>query len=123
MEFIHLSSRTGFSNLFQMLVWYKQFNQDITHVVPSIINSPLVFLLFFLQPGGAEESQAGPPDPFRYSLPDAGLEQRFELGEDQPQPLESPLPQAAAQPHEVRIQGPQALQYPPPANHIHCNFI
>ena len=62
-----------------------------------------------LQSCRAEESAARPKAALGRSLPDVGLEQRFEFREDQPQPLEPALPQAAAQPHEVRVQGPQTL--------------
>lgn len=79
----------------------------------------LTCLSFSLQSCRAEESQARPKDPLGRSLPDVGLEQWFEFREDQLQPLEPPLPQTAAQPHEVWIQGPQTLQYPSSANHIH----
>lgn len=75
----------------------------------SANNVPLFLLL---QPGRAQESQTGPKGPLGRSLPDAGLEQWPEFREDQLQPLEPPLPQAAAQPHALRIQGPKALQYP-----------
>lgn len=69
-------------------------------------------------PGRAEESQARPKNTLGRSLPDVGLEKRAEFREDQLQPLEPPLPQAAAQPHEVRVEGPQALQYPSAAKFV-----
>lgn len=61
---------------------------------------------------GNEESQGGLAHPLRCSISDVGWEQRPELREDQLQPLEPALPQAAAEPHALRVQGPEAVQYP-----------
>lgn len=60
-----------------------------------------------------KEPQGGAAHPFRCSVSDAGWEQRPELRKDQLQPMESALPQAAAEPHAIGVQGPKALQYPP----------
>lgn len=93
-----------------MQVWTENHQQLFLYNCP-LSSSP--------QSCRAEESQARPKDPLRCSLPDVGLEQWFEFREDQLQPLEPPLPQAAAEPHEVWIQGSQTLQYPSSASHIH----
>lgn len=72
-----------------------------------------MFLSFFWgQSARAEESTPGLADLLWRALPNAGRQQRPELRKDQPQPLEPALPQAAAQPHALRIQGEEALQYP-----------
>lgn len=65
-----------------------------------------------VQSAGVEESSSGSPDAFGCAVPDAGQQQWPELREDQPQPLESALPPTAAQPHALRVQGQEALQYP-----------
>lgn len=63
------------------------------------------------RPGG-QEPEGGAAQPLGRPFPDAGWQQRPELRKDQPQPLEPALPQAAAEPHALRVQGPEALQYP-----------
>lgn len=72
--------------------------QSEQRVTCSAFNDPLSSSL---QSGRAEEPETRPKGPLRCSLSDAGLEQRFDVREDQPQSLEPSLPQTAAQPHEI----------------------
>lgn len=76
-----------------------------------ILTGRFVLSLHQQHPGN-QESQGGPAHPLRCSISDVGWEQWPELREDQLQPLEPALPQAAAEPHALRVQGAEAVQYP-----------
>lgn len=95
----------------EFFTWVRSRPAGLRATVRWLLPTEAPFASLPLQPHRAEESQTWPKDPLGRSLPDAGLEQRPELREEL-QPLEPPLPQAAAQPHALRIQGPQTLQYP-----------
>lgn len=88
----HVTARTSCSRALR--------NLGVRHE-SSVINILIILCPLLPQCCRAEESQARPKDPLGSSLPDVGLEQWFEFREDQLQPLEPPLPQTAAQPHEV----------------------
>lgn len=76
-----------------------------------ILTGRFVLSLHQQHPGN-QESQGGLAHPLRCSISNVGWEQRPELWENQLQPLEPALPQAAAEPHAVRVQGAETVQYP-----------